>query len=557
MAKTVQILKAVVGWALTVALAVWFGMNVGSWAGARFAAAVHLGDAKALTIAGMVVVLVSELVLFLGSSVLLAKMLRAVFARIPRAVVGWKLTVAFSATLLVIFLSFIDTEPHFVAFVGNPNPFALLGAIFSFLLLLGSAILLARACRKRGWDAGGQGRALLLAVGVLVMALLVWDAAPIPNDYSVNDLVPKGNDVVASRETLLTYGSRSAQVIRTRMAITQLNKATTGTLPFAKEIEQAWDDIAEARQVIDKLAAYDVVADVVPGMRLDTNVQIIKCKAYMTIGRVYWAYARLRLEQGRPEDAARELVRLHTAVRKGLSSSTLVVTKLTWVWLARQDILTVHAIATHPDVSRETLDLLRQGFAPFSLEDISLRKPMIGEYVALKTTLQDPAGKHRPSFIQRTLFAIGYHLTIQPNRTVRDIREVTDRLLRGTAKPVPDFREAQEWYRQHQRLPLRNSRGWLLMVRVFPNYQHAAGTALAAKILSDLLFLELSGRLGEKLECADPYTDASYARDDRGQPFSAGPDRQPGTGDDITLGQLWNVVPVALKQTGQVDVIGK
>ena len=464
--------------------------------------------------------------------------------QILKAVVGWTLTVALSASLGLIVGSWLGGRiTHNSAGIG-----AGVGVLTMFVLLLGGSIFFVRACRKRGWDASGLGRAGLLAVGAFVLAIFVRDAPPIHADYTVRDLVPNGKDVIASRETLLTYRKAGPKDVKIAMTDDQLQKATLNALPQAKEVEQAWEAIAEARQVIDKLGTYDVIADVAPTMRIDATVPIMSFVAYRTIARVYWAYARLRLEQGKPEEAARELVRLQTAVRKAVPSMAVLVDKMIWVAIARQNLRTTHAVVTHPDVSRETLELLRQGFPALTMSDVCLRKSFIIEYVSVKTILQDlyQEGKlldalkadGKPRRIDRIIASVLFPLALQPNRTLRALRDVTARLVRGADLPLPDVREADDWIRQFRREPrLGNIGGQSLIATAVPSYAKATATAVETKVLSDLLALELASRLGEKLECVDPYTGVKYAQDEKGLPFSVGPDRQPGTKDDITLSQ--------------------
>lgn len=54
----------------------------------------------------------------------------------------------------------------------------------------------------------------------------------------------------------------------------------------------------------------------------------------------------------------------------------------------------------------------------------------------------------------------------------------------------------------------------------------------------DTLTIEIHRHLDEKLDIKDYYTGEDYLVDEKtGEPFSAGPDGEPGTEDDIRLGE--------------------
>ena len=57
---------------------------------------------------------------------------------------------------------------------------------------------------------------------------------------------------------------------------------------------------------------------------------------------------------------------------------------------------------------------------------------------------------------------------------------------------------------------------------------------------SDLLAMEISRQLGEDFEVPDYFTGGRYFVDEKtGELCSVGPDKLPGTADDIRLGKDW------------------
>ena len=101
----------------------------------------------------------------------------------------------------------------------------------------------------------------------------------------------------------------------------------------------------------------------------------------------------------------------------------------------------------------------------------------------------------------------------------------------------PDLSAAETFSETYCRYPdIRNLGGWWIVAMSQPSYSKAARQTVHNKILSDLLAIEIGKRLGQPVALNDCYSGKPYDRDHvTGRLFSTGPDRKPGTADDIVL----------------------
>jgi hypothetical protein len=417
-------------------------------------------------------------------------------------------------------------------------------AAVAFLSLF---MLVAALCRKHGWDRQGYGRGGGLVVLALMSVFLLADAPPLESDYTEKDVLPVSRDAAASCDALLTFRKGGEKSIR--LNIKNAARAFTNAVSCAGEIEKAWEEAAEGRTVLDKLAAYDLVGDLKEGAPIAIDRPMVSFVSYRNMALIYRAHAQLRLEQGQSEEAARELVQLYTVARKGIPHASGLIAKMTWDTMARIAIGGATSMARHPRCSQAALGMLREGFRPLSMEDISLRKVFISEYLAWRNALlSSPCfldalrGQEENSadFVTRMETYIVFQVIGRRNRTWRDQRHALDLQLAGAARAVPDLREADEFlddYRQHPQL--RNVGGWLFVRWSSTSYSSAVRSVLETKVRSDLLAMVLRKRLGESPDLVDAFTGKAYTWDDKGLPFSVGRDGLAGTKDDIRLDGQW------------------
>lgn len=419
------------------------------------------------------------------------------------------------------------------------------------LLFLVICVWLLRLCRKRGWDSTGGWRTGILILLVAVLGVMSIDSSPINNDYTAADVQIQGRDVEASYHTLMKYfeKDKSLKVISPYEMAKSWYAVDTNVVAYSNIIEKAWTDSIEARTAIHQLGEYDVIADLAPGVPLDTNTPILSFVALRNLGQTYRPYCLLKTENGESIEAARQIAEFHSIVMKLQSNSALLITKMIFSALSCLDMATACEILRHPKCAPEAVSILANAFPSIPSKDVSLRSPMICEYLWLKNICETyPAdrfldiyawnGEH-PGFAHRSASRILVFFTFKRNRTVRMLKLWYETLIAGASQCPMKVFDTQVFFDEHPLRPqLDNLGGWCLMQTAIPSFARAAATASRTKVLSDLLAIELHKRLGEPIDIPDFYSGKPYFVDEKtGKLTSVGPDGIAGTKDDIQLGE--------------------
>ncbi|MBI2437655.1 MAG: hypothetical protein HYV36_02420 [Lentisphaerae bacterium] len=441
---------------------------------------------------------------------------------------------------------------------------------FLFLLFLALLAVFIGCCfslswlwRRRNWDSRGRWRFAFLVLLTIPIVCLMRDATPIEHDYSMKDIVPGDPKILASYDTLMLFRKGGGMEVKTtdtsanypQFQTNILANLLTNTLAYSESISYAWNSIAPARSVIEKLDTYPGIADLTPQVPLGTNTPIPNFVTLRSISWTYTAYASLKTAQGHPEEGVKQLAKIQSVTRKALPNSALLINKMIWIAIARNNIEAAYVILQQPQCTPESLKILKEAFPSISAEDVSLRHVFIGEYLFLKScvdwlrpstffdafSLIEVVGTtpKPPSLFRKAVSSFVYYLAIRKNRTFRDFRKHFDLLVEGAGKHPPDMSRADRFVKNYIRHPdIRNLGGWFMVSVTTPSFTRASVTAVNTKVLSDLLAIEIGNRLNQPVVLDDYYSDGPYGRDERtGRAFSVGPDKKPNTYDDILLGK--------------------
>jgi hypothetical protein len=430
----------------------------------------------------------------------------------------------------------------------------LLSILFPFglpLLLLLICICFLWLCWKRGWDSSGGWRIVILVLLVVVLGVMSIDSPPIKDDYTTADVLIKGRDAEASYQTLMKYfgKDKSLKVVSPHEMAKAWYAVDTNLVAYSNIIEKAWNDSVEARRAMHQLGEYDVIVDITPAVSLGTNTPRVSFLALRNLAQTYRPYCLLRTENGESVEAARQLAEFHSAVMKLQRNSALLVTKMIFIALSRQDMETAYGILQHPKCAPEAVSILANAFPSVPGKDVSLRSPMICEYLGLKNICETfPSDKYvemfrtykeSPGFIRRNVSRILCHLTFRRNTTVRMFKVWFDPLIAGASQSPMKVLDTEVFFEEHPIRPeLTNPGGWCLALVALPSFARSADTASRTKVLSDLLAIELHKRSGDPIDIPDFYSGKPYFVDEKtGKLTSVGPDGIAGTKDDIQLGQ--------------------
>jgi len=442
-----------------------------------------------------------------------------------------------------------------------------------FAVLLAGIIIGRFVLVKNGWDKYFLIRAAALLLLTLPLALLSVDAPPLENDYTEADVRPHDPAVLASYDTLMKFRRDGGILVQRTFPKEVKNDLAViaDPLPHAAVIRQAWDELGEARKVIVELDQFPGITDIGKDTRFSPDIPIVSFLTLRSTSRRYAAYARLKVAEGDTQEAARQVAQLHRVARKSLPHSHMMVTKMTWVAIAKLNIQTADVILRSPHCDAATLAVLKENFMPLAQEELSMRPTGIYNYFFTKTLLDEWRKKeggmslmHKfemtspPRFelaaVERPIARLGEPFLLRRNRTLRDLRYLfdmqmedlstmpcgPDRAIESTWKLVNGILDGYcEWPGQPvepaviSRLWCYNMEGRMLACLAVPSVTSAGRAITVAKVQSDLLYLDICKRLGEVPELPDPYTQKPYASDARGRLFSAGPDGKSGTDDDI------------------------
>jgi hypothetical protein len=136
--------------------------------------------------------------------------------------------------------------------------------------------------------------------------------------------------------------------------------------------------------------------------------------------------------------------------------------------------------------------------------------------------------------VSRLAYAFGF----KPNQSLRDIRQLFDRLIASQEKRPPDFSAAMQFTEAYARKPqLRNMVGWILNTIALPSFENYSQRGVEVKVQSDLLAVALSRKLGLPPPVQDYFNGGQYRFRQEGETFRhPGADGDYDTPDDILLG---------------------
>jgi len=459
-------------------------------------------------------------------------------------------------------------------------------AILSFFTLLITAIpTIIYACialkqirsstdRLKGRGLARASIVISLFTSVVVPAVLcyLWslDAPPIPNDYTIADLRSAPANCAESYRLLQDictaepYAKRGEAIGLSQDDVTIINslsktefdpedhEAAKALRENEKDLELAWNKTREARNVVAKLAGFAEIADL-SDLELESNLAPTNLLVMARLNRVY---LYLQIDRGESQLCIKELVELDSVIRKLAVNARDFFTKLICFQCISENMDTANAIANKPETSQESIRLITEHFVPLTDEAMSLRNPIVNEYLRLKY------------YISKELAKAGFvkSLTLKRNSTLRLNRNYYDNLLAieggAKSKRTPDLAAWPSAYRGFEAVSFRRGGKLPFIYRCY-NPTGSARIGMAGlrfgrhftditrrRVRDDLLQIVLNKRLGKPVSLKARAFGDKYIVDVEGKKiFSPGPDGKAGTKDDIKL----PINPAVLGWDGGVD----
>jgi hypothetical protein len=405
-------------------------------------------------------------------------------------------------------------------------------------------------------------RLLMWSVFLVPFLVMVIDSPPPAGDYSLSNL-PAITEKGREANAILENDFMSPADFEMSPGLVNLlyysEDRFSNILAYAQEIDAAWAAISNQRHAVARLGEYDVIPEILE--EEDLAFEEDRVSPFLTVRRtlrIYQAYALLKTEQGDPQSAARELGQLHDLLRR--CEDVTLIGRMVRIAFLGLNARTAYEIAQHPACDAETLEILEEAFPPLPDSVTSLENQYLVEYLAFRdlmertspseyiSTCRDLMPIHeigtddtprQPVFvnIERGFSTVVYGLFVKPNRTMKDMRELTDKNLaeeRDNSRYRRPPRSAVEDYHGNPRL--LNLGGWFLIrTCTGASMDNAAESMRRTDIHCDLLAIYLAERNGGKVVLDDYYGSGSYAVTSNGSYFSVGPDGTTGTCDDIKL----------------------
>lgn len=405
----------------------------------------------------------------------------------------------------------------------------------------------------------------IIITAVLAMLAFLWafDAAPIPNDYTVADLRGASPEYAGSYELLMNLADEgdtepngapaiglSAQDVTTIKEIYNILKKADYSITVTSEtvtaraegVNQAWQNAKKGREVIGALGRYPEIADLTePNYEADLDF-LENLKRLMQICHLH---IRLQSDMGNEEDAIAELLELDSLFRKLSVNARTMITKLVCYAGFAYNIRSANFIINNSHTSHESLESLAENFTRITHEQLSLRNSIISEYLmarrAFRLILEEPDSRIRKHQIKAFLklnSSIRLHrnfcdqwITMDSGKYEKPKLSVWPTIVPGFVSVSLDSDGEFPWYYR-----CYNPTGSMLIQTLVPAIEKIIALKTKIRIHEDILQTVLNKRLGKEMSLkARAYSDQYIIDVDKKIIFSPGPDGKAYTKDDIKL----------------------
>jgi len=435
---------------------------------------------------------------------------------------------------------------------------AFLAALFGFCSAIAAIAKFLRSERKAKRTTIAIGIVVLIFSSLQMLILTYWriDAAPIPNDYTINDIrsaAPEYNQTYTLLNSLSDDNDDATDALAIGLSKEDLKNLEEINNIFkeddlrtiseqlqanADNILSIWQNAKKGRDVLVKLDSFPEIADLtVPKLEIDVPF----APNLRRLAFLHRSYVCLQSSKGNHENVINELTRCDSIFKKMSLNAHSLITRLVCIACFAIDIQTTNFIINNPETPHELLWFLKQHIVPFSEEHTSLRNSMIFEYLICKNELtkisNDPRLRH-PIFSPLKL-----------NSALRLYRNICDKWI-AIEENRTHIKELRVWPALYPNLPVKidsegklpwyykiyNPVGAKTIAILTPAMDRVISIRTRLEVHSDLLQILLNKRLGREVSLkARAYSDEYIVDTENRKIFSPGPDGRINTKDDIKL----------------------
>lgn len=442
-----------------------------------------------------------------------------------------------------------------------------------YLPLLAAIVVGVVALRKIRKSRGRLTGERLAITGILIPVLslpiipvigyAVWskDAGPVPNEFTEADLVQVRPENEVSWKLLLQLNDEpddpngAPAIGLTKQDIEQLDNlyqddpnSIEARFKFIREhvaeIKSLWTNSRKGREIFEKLAEFDEIADLEKAVDLtsaDVKTDYIFIKDARYLACIYTSKCLLLQQEGRDIEAVQTLIFFDSVVRKYDITARSLISKLVGYAMLSVDIHTADYLANSSSISDEALALLKSHFMPLTPNLMCLRNCIVYEYLSYKNSLQGILAKERKTTMLKFNSSCRYFDCYCRKIIKMDEVVPTDDYCPISVWPWdkpnwPRVSLDEEDIESFNIYTLYNPIGWMMTQILFPAYGKIIEIKTKVYITDDLFQWVLARRLGEKGSLkARAYSDEYTVDVEKGLVFSVGPDGQAYTDDDIKL----------------------
>lgn len=392
--------------------------------------------------------------------------------------------------------------------------------------MLWAFVVIAFLCRVHNLDRHASIRiALALLSTTLLVLYLVKDEPARPLKYAGDDIPTPTNAI----DSHAVFSQLAKDGIRIRLPLSSLVQGHHIT-NYAAQIEDAWHGSADIHATVAMLNTF------VGPVHVKTNYWNYKPNPdplLRGLVHIYIYYARLKAEQGAYDEAVDALVQMYAMARKHLRWGRTIIDKLVWFSAISASMQTAYEIAQHKDISDQALKKRQRAFTPFAPREVSMKWPLIGEFVISQDSMRNFAREFDSPL--GIVLAPLMPLYLNLNTTINNLEQAIDKLLAAadrvpvSARTLTPRTHLRAW---HIKNPLGRlfNKAFVSNTAKFPNWRDQF------KERSDLLALYLGFRLRQPSVIWNYLAPGAYPVDEKtGLPFSPGVDGQTGTLDDVYL----------------------
>jgi hypothetical protein len=421
------------------------------------------------------------------------------------------------------------------------------------------AILETRKHKASGW----KKTLAIVTICISYVPLILgsyWkiDAAPIANDYTIGDLRSAPAEYNQTYDLLNslteadpntagapTIGLSEAELETLRNVYSTLKKDDYAEICAALDanaapILQLWQKSEKGRAIINKLDTFAEIADL-SEPRIDAEVVFLK--NLRTVTYVYHLDVCLQCQQGNGDAGLAELLRLDSVCTKIDKNARSIISKLVCMAIFTDDIRGANFIANNPRSPDELVEAVAAHFKSFSEGRLSLRNPVIFEYLAFCYELNNMRGIPKAGIKRSALLKLNSTVRLHWNFTDEwlDIEKGLSGVHKTRLSVWPSiYPELPVWIDSEGQTPwyykAYNPIGSSLLEIFMPAMERIFQIRTKVRVENDLLQIVLNRRLGRPVSLKARAYGGEYIVDVKGKKiFSPGPDGKADTKDDIKL----------------------